>query len=203
MDRGALPSGRQVTPELLRLALHIPPARAEAWAMPMRGAALMARLNTVARVSAFLGQIGHESGCLRWMSELWGPTEAQMRYEPPGALATRLGNIRRGDGSFYRGHGCIQTTGRHNHARVRDRLRERMGDKVPDFEACPQALAQPLWAALSAADYWLDRDCNTLADAGDMLGLTKRINGGTNGLADRLAITAQARAACILTGYAS
>lgn len=192
-----------MTPELLRLALGIPPARAAAWAEPMRAAADMAQLRTVARAAAWLGQIGHETGRLRYTSELWGPTAQQIRYEPVTTLSRRLGNTRPGDGRRFAGHGLIQTTGRYNHARVRDRLRRRLGGDVPDFEALPLLLCQPLWAALSAADYWLDRNCNAPADSADLVALTRRINGGTNGLADRLAITAQARAACILTGYAS
>ncbi len=192
-----------MTPEVLRLALNIPPARAAAWSDPMRAAAQMAELTTAARAAAWLGQIGHETMRLRYTSELWGPTAQQIRYEPVTTLSRRLGNTEPGDGRRFAGHGLIQTTGRFNHARVRDRLRRRLGPQVPDFEAAPSLLCQPLWAALSAADYWLDRRCNEPADAGDLLTLTRRINGGTNGLADRLAITAQARAACLLAGYAS
>jgi putative chitinase len=192
-----------MSPETLQLALGIPPARAQAWARPMAEAAKAANLNTVARLAAWFGQIGHETMRLRYTSELWGPTAQQIRYEPVTTLSKRLGNTRAGDGKRFAGHGCIQTTGRFNHARVRDRLRKRLGPDVPDFEALPLLLCQPMWAALSAADYWIDRNCNSFADRGDLLGLTRRINGGTNGLADRLAITAQARAACLLTGYAS
>jgi putative chitinase len=150
-----------------------------------------------------VGQVGHETLRLRYTSELWGPTKQQMLYEPITTLSRRLGNPLSGDGRRFAGHGLIQTTGRYNHARVRDRLRKRMGPQVPDFEALPLLLCQPLWAALSAADYWLDRNLNAPADTGDLVALTRRVNGGTNGLADRLAITAQARAACILTGYLS
>jgi putative chitinase len=194
----------RVTAELLRLALNIPVVRAEAWAVPMQAAAEMAELGTVSRMSAWLGQIGHETMRLRYVAELWGPTAQQLRYEPVTTLSRRLGNTQAGDGRRYAGHGLIQTTGRWNHARVRDRLRRRLGPgAVPDFEDQPRLLCAPSWAALSAADYWLDRQCNMPADAGDLVGLTRRVNGGTNGLADRLAITAQARAACLLTGYAS
>lgn len=189
-----------MTPELLQLALSIPTARAVAWAEPMRVAAEYAKLNSIARISAWFGQIGHETMRLRYTSELWGPTAQQIRYEPVTVLSKRLGNTQPGDGKRYAGHGLIQTTGRYNHARVRDRLRKSMGSQVPDFEQYPLLLCTPLWAALSAADYWVDRRCNEPADAGDTLGLTKRINGGTNGLADRIGITAQARAACLLTG---
>ena len=192
-----------MTPELLQLSLTIPLTRAAAWVEPMRAAADLAQLNTRNRLAAFVGQVGHETLRLRYTSELWGPTKQQMLYEPITTLSRRLGNPLSGDGRRFAGHGLIQTTGRYNHARVRDRLRKRMGPQVPDFEALPLLLCQPLWAALSAADYWLDRNLNAPADTGDLVALTRRVNGGTNGLADRLAITAQARAACILTGYLS
>jgi putative chitinase len=190
-----------IPPEMLQQALGIPAARAAAWAGPIAAAAAYAELHNVARLAPWLGQVGHETGRLRYTAEIWGPTAQQLRYEPVTTLSVRLGNIQPGDGRRYAGHGLIQTTGRHNHARVRDRLRRRLGPAVPDFEALPRLLCKPDWAALSAADYWADRDLNRWADAGDHLTLTRRINGGTNGLADRLALTAQARAACILWGY--
>ena len=64
---------------------------------------------------------------------------------------------------------------------------------MPDFEADPEALALPEWAALSAADFWEDHGLNALADAGDFERITKRINGGLNGYADRLARFNEAR----------
>jgi len=191
----------QVSPALLVDALGIPPARARLWAAPITEAAAFAELDTAERLSAFLGQIGHETGRLRWLSELWGPTAQQLRYEPVTTLSRRLGNTQPGDGRRMAGQGAIQTTGRYNFARLRDRLRKRLGAAgVPDFEQYPPLVARPQWAALAAADYWVDRGLNRWADAGDQLTLTKRINGGTNGLADRLMLTAQARAACILNG---
>jgi putative chitinase len=162
-----------------------------------------ASINSVARLSAWLGQIGHETLRLRYTAELWGPTRQQVRYEPVTDLSARLGNNQAGDGRRFAGHGCLQTTGRFNHARVRDRLRAKLGSAVPDFEAEPLLLATPTWAAISAADYWIDRKLNAYADDYNHELLTRRINGGLNGYADRLTLTTQARAACILTGVAS
>jgi putative chitinase len=140
-------------------------------------------ITTPARIAAFLAQVGHESGGFRYTSEIWGPTPAQQRYEG----RKDLGNTQPGDGSRYRGHGFIQTTGRANHVAVRDRLRQRMFVEVPDFEEHPEALAELPWACLSAADYWDMRKLNALADAGDFEAITRKVNGGLNGHADRVA----------------
>lgn len=163
--------------------------RAQMWLPHICKAMDAYEITTPERAAAFLAQIGHESGGLRYSTELWGPTAAQARYEG----RADLGNTEAGDGSKYRGHGLIQTTGRANHARVRDRLRARLGDHVPDFEADPLRLADPEWAAMSAADFWDDKGLNALADAGDFFKVSARINGinrstgQPNGYDDRLA----------------
>ena len=169
-----------ITTRVLR-AIGASPPNALRWLAPIQSTCDTYGINTPERMAAFLAQIGHESGGLRHTSELWGPTAAQQRYEG----REDLGNVRRGDGLRYRGHGLIQITGRANHAAVRDRLRERLGDSVPDFEASPELLAQAPWAALSAGDYWDSRNLNALADAGDFEGITRKINGGLNGYGDR------------------
>ena len=170
-----------MTPELLRKATGCTQARAELYAGPLTAACAMYGIDTPTRLAAFLAQIGHESGSFRYTSELWGPTPQQARYE--GRLD--LGNNQPGDGAKFKGHGLIQTTGRHNHARVRDRLRARF-DNVPDFEVTPEALIEPQWACLSATDYWDDKGLNALADAGEFDRITKKINGAQNGRDDRL-----------------
>lgn len=176
--------------------------QAQAWLQYVTAAMGAYDISTPTRQAAFLAQVGHESGGLRYTTELWGPTPAQSRYE--GRLD--LGNTQPGDGSLYRGHGLIQTTGRANHARVRDRLRMRFPDRdVPDFEVVPATLAQMQWAALSAADYWDDRGLNKWADAGDFDGVSDIINrghktradGDANGYADRKRLWIRAREALL------
>ncbi|MBK8773104.1 MAG: glycoside hydrolase family 19 protein [Rhizobiales bacterium] len=136
------------------------------------------------RLAAFLAQIAHESGALRHTRELWGPTPAQARYEG----RKDLGNTHLGDGFLYRGRGLLQVTGRAGYAGASQRL-------GVDLLAAPELLEQPRWAALSAADWWAAHGCNALADAGDFTALTRRINGGTNGLEDRLQRWARAKEA--------
>lgn len=172
-----------MTPEMIAACTGARIDRAQRFAAELSAGMALYGIDRPARQAAFLSQIGHESGGLKYTSELWGPTPAQSRYEG----RADLGNTQPGDGSRFRGHGLIQTTGRANHARVTFRLRERFGDEVPDFEATPEALSEPRWAALSACDFWDDKGLNALADAGKFETITRRINGGLNGQDDRLA----------------
>lgn len=150
-------------------------------------------LNTPQRQACFIAQVGHESGRLRFSRELWGPTKQQLRYEPGTKLARDLGNVAPGDGKRFMGRGLIQTTGRGNYRRVTQRLRQRFAD-CPDFVIDPEQLERPFWAAMSAGDYWAMRNLNKWADAYDFAGLTRRINGGYTGLAERQALYARAYA---------
>lgn len=177
-----------ITTDTLRAALGCSTLRAASWAPHLQRACEIFAINTPARLAAFLAQIGHESGRLQFSREIWGPTPAQARYEG----RADLGNTQPGDGRRFAGRGLIQTTGRANYGATRDGLRKFMPD-VPDFEADPAALEQSEWAALSAAWYWHDRGLNALADVGDFRRICLRVNGGTNGMADRLALWAKAK----------
>jgi putative chitinase len=130
------------------------------------------------RAAAFLAQLAHESGQLRFMEEIWGPTAAQLRYEPPSDLAAKLGNTQAGDGKLYRGRGPIQITGRSNYKRYGDML-------GVDLIRNPGLAATTQIAFQIAGLYWVTNGLNELADVQDFIGITRRINGGTNGLADR------------------
>lgn len=164
-------------------ACDCPAARAAKWAGPLSEAIATWGIDTAARQAAFLAQIAHESGRLVYVEELWGPTLAQSKYE----IRRDLGNHEPGDGVRFKGRGLIQITGRANYAYARDGMRKNLSG-VPDFEAIPAAMAQPQWAAQSAGWYWASRGLSAMADAGNFATITRRINGGLNGQADRLAL---------------
>lgn len=149
---------------------------ARAWYEHVRAACLEFSIVGPVRIAAFLAQVGHESGGFAYTREIWGPTAAQQRYEG----RADLGNTQSGDGFRFRGRGLIQITGRTNYERAAAGLGV---DVVTD----PQLLEGRALAARSAAWWWATHGCNQLADGGDFVALTRRINGGTNGLADRQA----------------
>lgn len=170
-----------MSPEELASALGIPLNRAKRWTEPLSAAMELYDIGTPVRQAAFIAQVGHESGRLVYVKELWGPTDAQKRYEG----RKDLGNTQPGDGFRYRGRGLIQITGRANYSTAADALNE----PLIDF---PEILEQPDIAALSAAWFWNSRGLNKLADAGDQKAICKRINGGLNGFNDRLILYTKA-----------
>ena len=181
-----------MTPNQLAQATGARIDRAQTFQPLIDAAAPDFEITTPQRMAAFLAQVGHESGGLHWLNEIWGPTPAQSRYEG----RADLGNIEPGDGEKFKGHGLIQDTGRFNHAKTRDRLRAKFPDMdIPDFEIYPEKLAEPQWATLSAMDFWQSHGLNELADAGEFERITKKINGGLNGEKERLALYAAAQAA--------
>lgn len=177
----------RITPQDLAAAVGMPRSRAEVWAPRLGPAFDLAEINTLGRLVDFLAQTGHETLSYLYLRELWGktPTKAQARYEPTTTLSRQLGNFRPGDGKLFMGRGLIQTTGGANYTATTKGLRALLGSSVPDFFENPSLLATPEWAALSAALYWKTKGLNTYSDQGDFTTLTKRINGGTNGLSDR------------------
>ena len=130
-----------------------------------------------ARVSAFIAQVGHESGPLRYVRAIWGPTAQQAGYEG----RADLGNTAKGDGSKYRGRGLIQITGRANYAACGEAL-------GLDLINRPELLELPQHAAMSAAWFWSMKGLHILADQKDFAKITRRINGGLTGQADRQAL---------------
>ena len=164
-------------PTVYALAMGIPLARAEKWAEGLTAAMVGAQIDNRLRIAAFLAQVGHESGALVYVKELGGPAYFA-KYEG----RKDLGNTQPGDGARFCGRGLIQVTGRANYQACSQALfgDDRLLDR-------PELLEQPAWAARSAAWYWSTRNLNALADADRFTELTRRINGGTNGLEDRKA----------------
>ena len=118
----------------------------------------------------FLAQIGHESGQLRYVQEIASGEAYEGR--------TDLGNTEPGDGVKYKGRGLIQITGKTNYLLCSIAL-------DLDLLNLPELLEQPKYAALSAGWFWYNKNLNSLADLGMFKQITKRINGGYNGYADR------------------
>jgi putative chitinase len=139
---------------------------------------------TANREAMFLAQVAHESGELRYAAEIWGPTDAQAKYEN----RLDLGNINQGDGKKFKGRGLIQITGRANYSRASDIF------KV-NFLANPELMEQPKYAARTAAWFWQAHGCNELADKMAYALITKKINGGMNGWPSRLVYLANAKGA--------
>jgi predicted chitinase len=131
-------------------------------------------IETSARAAAFLAQLAHESGQFRFMEEIWGP-------KPESSLATTLGNTEPGDGKRFKGRGPIQITGRANYRRFGDLL-------GVDLMSAPEQAAVPDQAFRIAALFWSKKGLNELADRATddaFREITRRINGGFNGLAER------------------
>lgn len=177
-----------MTPDLLQSATGCNVVNARIFADPLTSAMAAYNIDTPVRQAAFLAQIAHESGRFNFLHELWGPTPQQLKYEPPSELATELGNTQIGDGYHFRGRGLIQITGRANYAAVTMALDH-------DFLTNPDNLAHPDWASTSAAWFWATHGLNPLADQGLFEAITKGINGGLTGLADRQALWSLAKAA--------
>jgi putative chitinase len=164
---------------------------------------------TPQRVAHFLAQVLHESQALTVeyenldysavrLSSVWparfkphGPLNPAVYAHDPRKLANlvygkRMGNVGPDDGFMYRGRGLLQLTGRASYADVTRALRAAL-PASPDFEAHPDLVLDPAWCVHVAASTWQHKGCNELADAGDLSGLTRRINGADNGLAERTA----------------
>ncbi|SFP14807.1 Predicted chitinase [Variovorax sp. OK605] len=153
---------------------------------PLNDAMSAHGIDTPLRMAAFLAQLAHESGELQFMEEIWGPTAAQKRYEPPSDLARRLGNTQPGDGRRFKGRGPIQITGRANY--------KTFGDLMGlDLVGNPDQAATPEVGFSIAGLFWERKGLNALADAGNFTEVTQRINGGQNGAADRERFYAVAR----------
>lgn len=168
------------------------------------------------RIVGFLSQIGVESAGLSQLEESLNYSvsgllrtfgrhrirteEAELYGRKPGRPAdreaianliygghfgaTRLGNTQPGDGWRFRGRGLKQLTGRDNYARCGKAIGE-------DLIAHPERLLLPVNAALSAGWFWHSKGLNAVADKGDVVEMTRIVNGGSNGLDRRVALWEQ------------
>jgi putative chitinase len=186
--------------------LHIDPK----WVDPLNETFERFSILTPRQQAAFLGQCGHECGNFRVLEEnLNYRAETLMRIWPkrfptleianqyarqPKKIANkvyadRMGNRDEasGDGYRFRGRGCIQLTGSANYYHAGKAL-------GVDFIMEPDLVATPQYAALTAGFFWDTQKLNAIAESGNNLALTKKINGGTIGLNDRIMHTNQALA---------
>jgi len=173
-----------ISADQLRAIMPQSGSRADKFVSDLNSAMVEFEINTRARASAFLAQIAHESGQLRYVREL-----ASGGAYDTGSKAKALGNTPEadGDGQRYRGRGLIQITGHANYAACGSAL-------GLDLVSHPELLETPQNACRSAAWFWQSRGLNSLADGEQFTRITKRINGGTNGLAERKIFWERARA---------
>lgn len=156
-------------------------------------------INTPQRLAAFLANAAHETagfskfvenlnysakGLLStWPSRFTSELAEKLQRNPiliaNHVYSNRYGNTEQGDGWKYRGRGIFQTTFKDNYSAVSKALGF-------DFVSEPDKLSEPPFAAKSAAYYWHSKNLNNLADKGDLVGITKAINGGLNGHQERV-----------------
>lgn len=134
-------------------------------------------INTPKRVKYFLGQAAHESDHFKTLTEYASGKDYEGRKD--------LGNTKPGYGVKYKGRGIFQITGYANYLKYGEKL-------SVDLVNNPELAASPEIAVLTACEFWQDHGLNELADRDDIKGITKRINGGFNGLSERIALTEKA-----------
>lgn len=138
-------------------------------------------ITTPLQKAHFLAQVAHESGEFRFTEEIASGAAYEGRAD--------LGNTQPGDGKRFKGRGLIQITGRSNYTAYG---KFRGTDFTSDADA-KQLSTNPSLAVDVSCWFWKTHGLNTLADADNLLSITKRINGGTNGLADRKTKLARAK----------
>lgn len=130
------------------------------------------RINTCDRVAAIMAQFAHETGGFIWLRELGGATYF-LKYDG------RMGNSKPGDGYRYRGRGYIHLTGLANYREMEKKT------GLP-LLTNPDLIENPKHAALVSALWWDEHDMNHYADLRDFRKITQVINGGLNGLTERM-----------------
>lgn len=137
------------------------------------------QINTPLRIAHFLSQMHHESMGFTHLRELRSDQSAEAKYGHNTRVGYNLGNTRPGDGAKYKGRGIIQLTGRYNYSVY--------GQLIGvDLLFHPERAEDSMLALKIACAYWHSKHLNELADKDDVRGITKKINGGYNGLLDRI-----------------
>jgi putative chitinase len=162
---------RKIAPQANAVIVNDIVAPLNKW-MPVYG------VSTHLRVCHFLAQLAHESAGFKTMQEYASGAAYEGRAD--------LGNTEPGDGKRFKGRGLIQLTGRANYVTFGKRI-------GVDLVSNPERAASPENAVRLACEYWNDRKLNALADRDDVNGITKKVNGGYNGLTDRKAYLARAK----------
>jgi predicted chitinase/murein DD-endopeptidase MepM/ murein hydrolase activator NlpD len=164
-------NGSGVTLEQLRRVMpNLSQAKAEQYLPHLNRAMAEAGITTRNQKAAFLAQLAHESGEFRYMEEIASGAAYEGRRD--------LGNTQPGDGVRFKGRGPIQLTGRANYTAASKAL-------GIDLVNNPKRAADPDVGFRTAAWFWNTRGLNALAEAGNFREVTRRINGGFNGLASR------------------
>jgi putative chitinase len=179
----ALLAGLPKGPSKEKLGVVMPqalPARIDLYFQPLVAGMKRYKITSPLRIAHFIAQIAHESGSFRFAEELADGSAYEGRVD--------LGNTRTGDGRRFKGRGLIQLTGRANYE---------LYSKASgvDYVSKPQLIASDPFAAVDVACwFWNRRGLNGLADADDARTITRRINGGFNGIDDRLDYLGRAKA---------
>lgn len=160
-----------MTPDELRAAMPHAGHRADLYAEPLTAAMQEFGIITAKRQAAFLAQLAHESGSLFYVREIASGSDYEGRKD--------LGNTQSGDGVRFPGRGLLQITGRINYLNCGNAL-------GLDLIAHPELLEQPSPACRSAGWFWQTRDLSGLSDAEKFGTICRLVNGGYNGLDDRI-----------------
>lgn len=180
---GSLLAGLPPGPSKAKLTLVMPRAmdkRIDLYYEPLVKGMVRYGITTPLQMAHFIAQLAHESGSFLYAEELADGSAYEGRKD--------LGNTQPGDGPRFKGRGLIQLTGRANYA-------EYSRFTGTDYVANPRLVAQDAFACVDVACwFWKTRNIGPLADADDAKAVTKRINGGYNGLDDRLENLVRAKA---------
>lgn len=160
-----------MTPSDLSKAMPFSASRADTYAPLLTVSMAEFEIDTAKRQAAFLAQVCHESGSLKFTEEIASGDAYEGRAD--------LGNVNPGDGVRFKGRGLLQITGRTNYRVVGNAL-------GLDLLQLPELLEQPANATRSAAWFWKSHGLNEHADADRFWTISRAINGGTNGLDDRI-----------------